>query len=560
MLRLLDIRDALIIDRLEMAFRPGLTVLTGETGAGKSILLDALGFVLGWRTRSDLPRRGAAQAEVVAEFELVPNHPARAILAAAGLPSEDTLILRRISRRDGRKTAWVNDRRCSTETLRQLSAQLVELHGQHEDRGVLNTRQHRALLDDFGRLHQQRSQVAQAWQRYAQAQEALAQAAAARADVQVRSEYIEHALAEFMELAPEPQEAAALSQRRRLMQQAEHIRQDVARAQAALGSEGAETMMGNALRWLADAARTQEDVAKALAPAQAALDNALVELDEARDCVARCLETLDFDPLELEQTEERLFAIRALARKHGVAAEALPEVLADLRSELARLTEGAQQEDALKAQLQGAQARYDKHARALSAARKSAAARLRGMMRQEFAPLRMGRMDFAVAIDACAPGAEGQETIAFVVAPDAGTPAGPLGKIASGGELSRFMLALKVCLRRAHSGATMIFDEIDRGVGGATADAVGQRLASLAQGGQVLVVTHAPQVAAFATHHFLVRKGFQGGQEFSGAVLLAETARVDEIARMLSGDSITDEARAAAHALLAAAARSQQVP
>ena len=548
MLRSLDIRDMLIIDRLELTFQPGLNVLTGETGAGKSILLDSLGFVLGWRGRAELVRAGADQGEVQAVFELPAAHPARAVLQEAGLPDEDDLILRRINTADGRKTAWVNDRRCSGEVLRRLSETLVELHGQHDDRGLLNPKGHRALLDEFGGLGVPRDKVRRAWRAMAEARKSLEQAQAALALVRAEEEFLRHAVVELDALDPQPQEDAELDARRRLMQGAERIREDIAKAAQALGGEGAEGRAGDALRWLEDAA---DKAGGQLDEPIAALSRALVELDEASTGVARCLETLSFNPLELEQTEERLFAIRALARKHDVGPDDLGALADALRGKLAALDQGDADIRTLTQDLKASEAAYDKAAQSLSEARAKAAKRLDKAVMAELAPLKMDRAVFETAITAADPGPTGRDDATFTVATNPGAPSGPLARIASGGELSRFLLALKVCLTGTNSGLTLIFDEIDRGVGGATADAVGRRLAQLAADGQVLVVTHSPQVAALAAHHWRVEKRVDRNQTLSTVTELAAADRVDEIARMLSGDTITPEARSAAQALLA---------
>ncbi|MBU3258553.1 DNA repair protein RecN [Roseovarius sp. PS-C2] len=548
MLRALDIRDILIIDHLELAFQPGLNVLTGETGAGKSILLDSLGFVLGWRGRAELVRQGADQGEVMAEFDLPEGHPARDVLQEAGLPAGDELILRRVNSRDGRKTAWVNDRRCSGEVLRRLSETLVELHGQHDDRGLLDPKGHRALLDAYGRLEPLKTKARSTWRGVAEARKALETATAALDEVRAEEEFLRHAVSELDALDPQPGEEEALDTRRRLMQQAERIREDIARAQAALGQEGAEGSAGDALRWLegvADRAEGQLD------QAIGAIGRAMVELDEAGQGVARCLEGLNFNPLDLEEAEERLFAIRAMARKHGVAADDLGDFATELRGKLAALNQGDADLKALEEALSAAQAAYDAAAGALSAARSEAAGELDRAVSEELAPLKMERAVFSTQVEPSDPGPEGRDTVTFTVATNPGAPSGPLNKIASGGELSRFLLALKVCLTGTDSGLTMIFDEIDRGVGGATADAVGRRLAQLAEDGQVLVVTHSPQVAARGAHHWRVEKKVTGAQTLSTVTPLPTPERVDEIARMLSGDRITEEARAAAQALMA---------
>ena len=548
MLRGLEISDMLIIDRLELAFQPGLNVLTGETGAGKSILLDALGFVLGWRGRADLVRQGAEQGEVVAWFDLAPDHPALAVLEEAGLPAGDELILRRVNTADGRKSAWVNDRRCSGEVLRQLSDTLVELHGQHDDRGLLNPKGHRAILDEFGGYGTLRDDVRAAWQAKGRAQKALAQAETAMAAIRAEEDYLRHAVAELDALAPQAGEEAALDARRRAMQAAERIRADVQRAHEVLGDQGADGALRDALRWLDGAADRAEG---ALDAPMAALERAMAELDEAVEGIAAAIEGLSHDPLELERAEERLFAIRALARKHDVAPDELAGFADQLRAKLAALDAGDADLGKLRQSLKVAQADYDAAAAALGAARREAAAALDKAVGGELAPLKMESAVFETRFEPEADGPDGRDAVAFTVATNPGAPSGPLNRIASGGELSRFLLALKVCLTRGQTGLTMIFDEIDRGVGGATADAVGRRLAALSAGGQVLVVTHSPQVAALGAHHWRVEKHVENGMTTSTVVALPSLARVDEIARMLSGDTITEEARGAARALLA---------
>ncbi|GGD42539.1 DNA repair protein RecN [Sinisalibacter lacisalsi] len=550
MLRTLDIRDMLIIDRLELEFQPGLNVLTGETGAGKSILLDSLGFVLGWRGRADLVRTGAEEGEVVAVFDLAPGHAAHDVLAEAGLPGGEELILRRVNRADGRKTAWINDRRASGEVLRALSDTLVELHGQQDDRGLLNPRVHRTLLDAFGGLEPRVAETRAAWARLRAAGRALEDAETRLAAARAEEDFLRHAGDELAKLAPEPGEDAELDARRRMMQAGQRIGEDVSKAAQALGpGEGAEGRMGDALRWLEGVA---DKAGEALNAPIDALDRALAELGEAVQGVETALEALAFDPGELERVEERLFAIRAASRKHGVAPDELSAFAVEIADKLAAIDAGAEDLAALERARAEAAADYDAAAAAMSAARAEAATRLDAGMATELAPLKMERAVFTTSIAAAEPGPEGRDAVSFTVATNPGAPAGPLNKIASGGELSRFLLALKVCLTRDASGLTMIFDEIDRGVGGATADAVGRRLKTLAdEGGQVLVVTHSPQVAALGAHHWQVAKSVEGEITRTRVHPLGADARIDEVARMISGDRITEEARAAAKTLLA---------
>ena len=548
MLRSLDIRDMLIIERLSLDFHPGLNVLTGETGAGKSILLDALGFVLGWRGRAELVRAGAAQGEVTAVFDLPPGHAARAVLEEAGLAPEDELILRRVNAADGRKTAYVNDRRTSGEVLRALSDTLVELHGQHDDRGLLDPRGHRTLLDSFAGTDPLRAATRAAWSALAAARKRMAAAEAALAAAKGEEDYLRHAVTELDKLDPQPGEEATLDTRRRAMQGAARIREDVLRALHALGNDGAEGLMRDASRWLDGAAEAAEG---RLDAPMAALTRATIELAEAAQGVEEALDALSFDPAELEAAEERLFAIRALARKHGVLADDLGTFAGDLRTRLSAIDGGEGNLRALSAEVAAATAAYDSAAAALTEARREASGRLDLAMAAELGPLKMERAVFRTDVTQGEPGPEGRDAVAFTVATNPGAPAGPLNRIASGGELSRFLLALKVCLAQGADAVTMIFDEIDRGVGGATADAVGRRLARLAEGAQVLVVTHSPQVAAKGAQHWRVEKRVTGEMTTSSVVPLSPSDRVDELARMLAGESVTDAARDAARALLA---------
>jgi len=544
MLRALSIRDVLIIDRLDLAFQPGLNVLTGETGAGKSILLDALGFVLGWRGRAELVRTGAAQGEVVAEFDLPEGHAARAVLSEAGLPGEDELILRRVNFADGRKTAFVNDRRASAEVLRDLSDTLVELHGQQDDRGLLNPRGHRALLDSFASLDL--TPLNLAWRARAAARNALALAEALVATARAEEDFLRHAVAELDKLSPEPGEDAVLDEKRRRMQGAARIRTDIARAHTAL-TDAAESAMIDAQRWLEGASGQAEG---SLDAPLAALARAQLELAEAQSGVEAVLDSLDFNPHELEALEERLFAIRAMARKHSVLPDDLGTHLAIMRARLDALDSGAKGLKTLMKAVSDTQSDYTHLAVAASQRRRTAAKALDTEMARELAPLKMERAVFTTEFSAADPGPDGVDQVTFTVATNPGAPAGPLNKIASGGELSRFLLALKVCLTGQTPGLTMIFDEIDRGVGGATADAVGRRLQQLSASGQVLVVTHSPQVAALGAHHWRVEKRVEGQQTLSTVTPLSPPDRIEEIARMLAGDTITDAARQAAKSLL----------
>lgn len=546
MLRSLTIQNILIIDRLELDFKSGLNVLTGETGAGKSILLDSLGFVLGWRGRADLVRQGAERGEVTAEFSYDDGSSVAKFLADAEFEPDGELILRRTNSKDGRKQAFVNDRRVSGEFLKQLSGLLVELHGQHDDRGLTNSSGHRGLLDSFAGADT--GKVRAAWAAKREAEQALSNQRKALEEAKKEEEFLRHAAKELSDLEPKPGEDAELDIKRRTMQASAKIRDDVVKANQRLGLEGAEGALSDARRWLEAVADKSEGL---LDPSLAALERAVTELGEATQSIDDFLSRSTFEPSELERVEERLFAIRALSRKHNV----LPDELATFASKIAdRLSSLEQGEGAiakLEAELEKTSAAYDQTATALSDLRQKAARKLDKAVMAELAPLKLERAVFETQIEQAEPGPHGVDEVMFSVATNPGAPAGPLSKIASGGELSRFLLALKVCLTRQAQDVTLIFDEIDRGVGGATADAVGKRLSNLSETGQILVVTHSPQVAAQGHHHWKVSKQVKDNQTLSDVAELGSTQRVEELARMLAGDQITEEAKRAAKVLLA---------
>jgi len=550
MLTALSIRDVVLIESLELEFGPGLGVLTGETGAGKSILLDALGLALGARADSALVRAGQAQAAVSVAFEVAAGHPALALLDEHGLawtPGEP-LLIRRIVKADGGSRAFVNDQPVSAGLQRELGALLVEIHGQHDDRGLLNPRGHRFLLDAYGRIDP--GETASAWQKLRALEEALA-AARAEAEAAARDrDWLEHAVEELRRLAPEAGEEERLAGLRAAMQAGARIGDELGTIAALLqGSEGGAAQLRQAARRLDRIAGEHPLLAEALA----ALDRAAIEAAEGEGALARAAEALAFDPARLEEAESRLFEIRALARKHRVEAEALPALHEDLSARLGMIEAGGERIASLEAELGAAQSAYEAAAAALSDARKAAAARLDSAVAAELAPLKLDQARFRTAIAGAEPGPWGRDRIEFEVSTNPGAPFGPLVRIASGGELSRFILALKVALAEEGGATTMIFDEIDRGVGGAVASAVGERLHRLAARGQVLVVTHSPQVAARGARHLLIEKSHDGLVTRTGVHLLDETRRREEIARMLSGARITDEARAQAERLLEAA-------
>jgi DNA repair protein RecN (Recombination protein N) len=549
MLRSLSIRDMVLIERAVLEFQPGLNVLTGETGAGKSILLDSLGFVLGWRVRSALVRSGADRGEVIAEFHLSPDHPARAVLDEAGLSDGNALILRRVATPDGKRRAWVNDRAAAAETLRTIGNTLVELHGQHDDKGLLDPRNHRALLDAFADASGELEAVRDAWAARSAARTELAEATAFLEASARDAEYLVHAVEELDALDPQPDEEPGLDARRRQLRTAQEIRADVDRAAEVLGAEGAEGALLQAVRWLEGAAHRREG---ALDPIVEGIERVLAELADVSSAVEALRSDLLADPHELEAVEERLFALRGLARKHQVAPVELPALADDFRGRLKAFEDGGDRIARLQDEVARAEAAYLDAARILSTRRRAAALRLDARMGEELPPLKLERAVFRTEIADSEPGPDGTDRVRFTAATNPGAPQGPIDKIASGGELSRFLLGLKVCLSERSTDLTLVFDEIDRGVGGATADAVGRRLRDLGRTAQVLVVTHAPQVAARGAHHWRVGKTVTGNVTRTNVAALTAQDRTEEIARMLAGDVITPEARSAAKALLEA--------
>jgi DNA repair protein RecN (Recombination protein N) len=553
MLTGLSIRDVVLIESLDLEFGPGLGVLTGETGAGKSILLDALGLALGTRADSGLVRQGQAQAVVTVTFDLHADHPAATLLAENGLYGEEgePLVIRRIVRADGGSRASVNDQPASVALLRELGSLLVEIHGQHDDRGLLNPRGHRALLDSFGRIATAHAE--QAWRAWAEAEAALARA---RDDLEASArdrEWLEHSVAELAKLAPEAGEEEALATLRSNMQKGARLAEDIAAIGQLLdGSDGGLALLRQAARRLDRIGGEHERLAEALE----ALDRALIEASDAEDRLAAAADALAFDPARLEEAETRLFEIRALARKHRVEADALPALAEELGAKLAALDLGEKNLAALERRVGECRSAYVEAAERLTAERAAAAARLDSAVARELAPLKLDSAKFRTIVEPLAEGqwgARGRDRVEFEVSTNPGAPFAPLTRIASGGELSRFILALKVALAERGGARTMIFDEIDRGVGGAVASAVGERLHRLAESAQLLVVTHSPQVAARGARHLLIEKSHEGLVTRTSVQTLDETRRREEIARMLSGAQVTDEARAQALRLLEAA-------
>jgi DNA repair protein RecN (Recombination protein N) len=554
MLVRLSIRDIVLIERLDIDLAPGFTVLTGETGAGKSILLDAFALVLGARGDAGLVRHGAAQGQITAAFELPPAHPVHEIMAAHDIPAEDELILRRVQFADGRTRGFVNDQPVSAQALKALGRSLVEIHGQHDERALVDAATHRRLLDAFGGLEDQAQELARLWDaRRARAADVAAQ----RAEVERarrEAEFLHHAAEELGHLAAVPSEETVLADKRAAMMQAEKVAGELRDAHDAVaGTRSPVPALSAAARRLerraTQAPALVEPILKALASALAALDDVRAQLDTA-------LRATDHDPRELERIEERLFALRAAARKYNVPVDALNALAARYIAELGSIEAGAERLAALEAGARELDRRYRAAAAALSARRKAAAAKLDRAVNAELEPLRLERARFSTAIvtEPAAACVHGTDQVEFWVRTNPGTRLGPLMKIASGGELARFLLALKVVLADRASASTLVFDEVDAGVAGAIADAIGVRLARLSRRAQVIAVTHAPQVAAHADRHYLIRKNAldQGKRVATRVAELAAEKRREEIARMLAGAEITAEARAAAERLIKA--------
>jgi DNA repair protein RecN (Recombination protein N) len=553
MLARLSIRDIILIDRLDIDFGAGLAALTGETGTGKSILLDAFALALGARGEAALVREGAEQGQVIAVFELAPGHLARRVLADNDLGAGDELVVRRVQFADGRTRAFVNDQPVSVHVLRALGAALVEIHGQHDDRAFVEASTHRALLDAFAGIDADASEVRRLWDDR-RAREAAVEAHRAEvARAEREAEWLRHAVEELGRLAPQTGEETALAQRRVSMMQAEKIAEDLrATFDGVSGAQSPVPLLAAAVRRLE---RRAAQAPALIEPAVKAIDTALAALDEARLHLEQALRVAEYNPKELEHIEERLFALRAAARKYNVPVDELAALARRHDGDLALIDAGAERLAALEREAQAAATRYREVAQALSAARRAAAQKLDIAVNAELKPLKLERAQFSTEVASDGQGPDGLDRVEFWVRTNPGTRPGPMMKIASGGELARFLLALKVVLADRGSAPTLVFDEIDTGIGGATADAIGVRLSRLAARAQVIAVTHAPQVAARADRHYLITKDAlaKGERVTTRIVELAEDRRREEIARMLAGAEITAEARAAAERLIRAA-------
>ncbi|MBO1326416.1 DNA repair protein RecN [Acetobacter sp. TBRC 12305] len=572
MLTNLSIRDVVLIEALDLSLHSGFTALTGETGAGKSILLDSLGLAMGERGNAGLVRAGATEARVTACFEMPAEHAAFAMLDEQGIPAEagDPLVLRRVISKEGRSRAWVNDQPVGLALLRRIAMTLIEIQGQHEQMGLADSTTHRGLLDAYGIKPSLAGDVARAFETWKNLCAELETARRELDEAAREEEWLRHTVDELATLAPQPGEESLLAEQRHGLQQAERRGEAVAAALSELTSRdrrnpgpGAALRAASRalLRLLPNAGAatpTQPDTQESLATeALTALENAENALAEAENLLSRLATDTQANPRLLEDTEERLFALRTAARKHNVAVDDLAGLLATLSARLTGLENGATQLEALQKATAEARATYIETARLLTDARTRAARRMEQAVTAELKPVKLEKARFLVEIQPLPAeqwSRHGVEQVTFLIAANPGQPAGPLAKVASGGELSRLMLALKLVLAGQSGIGTLIFDEIDAGVGGATAAAIGERLHRLAQNVQVLAVTHSPQVAASADAHLRIGKQTRNGQTQTHATPLNHTERQEEIARMLAGDTITDAARAAAASLLGSGA------
>jgi DNA repair protein RecN (Recombination protein N) len=550
MLSRLSIRDIVLIERLDIDFSTGLSVLTGETGAGKSILLDALSLALGARGDASLVRHGAAQGQVTAVFDVPRNHPARALLAENAIDENDDIILRRVQNADGRTRVFVNDQPSSVTLMRDIGRLLVEIHGQHDERALVDPGAHRNLLDAFGGHQSAASAVGEAWRHWRACENELSRHRARVEAAAREADYLRASVAELVRLDPQPGEESDLAETRTAMMRAEKIATEIRDAQDVLSGPGSPLpQLAGLLRRLQ---RKVNEAPGLLDEVIKSLDEAMLSLDAAQESVEAALRDTEYDPQRLEKAEERLFALRAVARKHNVAVDDLAQLRDTMAADLADLDAGEERLAGLEKQARAARESYDVCAAHLSELREAAAAGIVRAVMAELPALKLERAEFLAEM-ASEPDnrmEEGIDRIEFWVRTNPGTRAGPMMKVASGGELSRFLLALKVALADRGSAPTLVFDEIDTGVGGAVADAIGQRLARLARRVQVLSVTHAPQVAARANTHFLIAKSGGADRVATSVAEMDRPARQEEIARMLAGATITDEARAAAERLL----------
>ncbi len=550
MLSHVSIRDIVLIEKLDIDFVSGLSVLTGETGAGKSILLDALSLALGARGDASLVRHGVAQGQITAVFDVAAKHPARILLQTNDFDDNGDIVLRRVQAADGRSKVYINDQPASVTLLRELGKTLVEIHGQHDDRALVTPEAHREILDAFGGLNELVGHVRRAYADWRLAESNLLKHRARVEAAAREADYLRSSSDELTKLSPQPNEESSLADQRQSMMRIEKTASDINDASDILsGPASAIPTLSSLFRRLD---RKKEEAPELITPIADALGLALDRLSDAQSAVETAIRAADFDPHILEKAEERLFALRAASRKFSVPVDKLADLAAKMRMDLNDLDAGADRLTAMEADAKDKQLAFDACAAELSAKRQIAAKALAGAVMSELPPLKLERAVFLADLqsDKDARGADGIDTVEFYVQTNPGSRAGPMMKVASGGELSRFLLALKVALADRGSAPTLVFDEIDTGVGGAVADAIGQRLKRLSAKVQVLSVTHAPQVAARSDTHFLIAKSETAGKMSTSIRTMDRSARLEEIARMLSGAEITSEARAAAKSLM----------
>lgn len=551
MLTALSIRNIVLIEGLDLSFSTGLSVLTGETGAGKSILLDSLGLALGARAEPPLLRPGADRGSVTATFEVPASHSAVALLEEHGLMADRTVILRRVIGVDGRTRAFVNDESVSINLLHRIGESLVEIQGQFDERGLMNPTNHRDILDDFGQHANVRAETRAAYEAWRDAIADRARSAEEAATARRDEEYLRNSLEELETLAPATGEEKQLAERRALLQNAEALLNALNAGYAEIdGDDGAESKLRAAQNHID---RIADKAGSLLDPSRGAIERAVAEAQEAMAALRHAADAIELDGQDLETIEERLFTLRSIARKHGLDVDDLPLLRERIAERLKLVDDQSDALARLEKREQDSRRRFLTVARKLSDTRRASAQRLDTAVNAEFPPLKLEKASFVTALEELPDGAwgpEGVDRVSFLVTTNPGAPPGPLSRIASGGELSRFMLAIKVALAEVNATPTLVFDEVDSGIGGATADAVGVRLARLAERVQILVVTHSPQVAARGNVHLRVEKREAGNLAVTGVDRLDENARREEVARMLSGRDITDEARAAAGRLL----------
>ncbi len=547
MLASLSVRNVLLFQNQQIEFGDGLNVLTGETGAGKSMLLDCLGFVLGERKSPGLFSSMNRNSEAAAVFRLPDGHAANAVLDEFAIQPMEELVLRRVISPSGRISSFVNDSRCTAGVLSRLAHVLIESHGQDSSRSQMKPSEHRALLDAFADAGVSLRQVRDSWRKLQDAKSDLDRAERGRAEAENETAFLRQALDEINDLNPQAGEEERLSARRSELKSFLRHQEDLLRAAEAIGASGAEGQASDAIRWLQNAGAGENDSVREAADS---VDRAIVELNEASRLLDGIRSRFDADPHEVERVEERLHAIRRLARKHSTPPDGLTELSAKFTALLDRMRDQIAEAGEIPDRVRRLEQDYHEHARRLSAIRRAAAKRLDRMVGGELPALKLNAARFRADVSSREARSDGQDSVVFTASTNASTPSGPIHQIASGGEFSRFMLALKVCLTSRNSGITMIFDEVDRDVGGATADAVGRRLRSLAADTQVLAVTHSPQVAAYGDCHLRIEKHAARGTASANVVRLSGRQRVNEIARMLSGETVTGEAEAAAASLL----------